>query len=91
MKLTNKFRNDLERALRCLNDGLKYLEDSQGVAKPVPEERSLGSSYRIKNPACVEHCANHAEFVNVWSYVGSDAVKLWTAKSMIEGLLNSSK
>lgn len=87
MKMTKQVRKEVERALRCVENALSVLEKSKGWAESIPEDRALGSDYNIRNKACLEHCAGAVPHVRVYSYVGSNAVQVWTARDVLRGLL----
>jgi len=90
VKIQKGVRARLERALSTLNRSLKVLEKAQGIAIPI-HEWTNGADYVLINPKCTETCSNLAVNVRVHAFVGSEAVMAWTARDILEGLLNEAE
>ena len=89
MKMSNKLRRELERSLRCLNEGLTTLKQpgTLGVAREKPADRCNGSDYDLRNVKCMETTSGLSPHISVSPVVGSKLVMAFTARDILTQLL----
>jgi len=93
MYLTKKHIQQLESIQQNLNAVIRYMSanDIQGIAKMIPENHSNGGDYKINNPGVIATCGNPmSENIRIVSHgVGSDFVRIWTAKEGLDRFLET--
>jgi hypothetical protein len=95
MYLTKKHIRHLEGIQQSLNAVVRYMsqKDVQGIAHMIPEAHANGGDYKINNPKFIEVCGNlMSENIRIHSHgVGSDFVRIWTAKQGLDSFLEQIK